>query len=340
MRKNSTLLFLSFLFLANLCFGQQDAMFTKYMFNSLAYNPAFAGTPGYMQTRLLYRNQWTGFEGAPTTQTLTVHTPIMEKVGLGFSLINDKIGATGSTTANFAYSYRIPFGPGNLSIGLQGGVMNWRANWNDDGLRFRDPKGTDEAFAETNPSRWIPNFGAGAFYYAPKWYAGFSVPHMITWDLRKDSKEFPIETDKWAKVYNHYFLTAGGIIPLNGPALVFKPSILIKSVGLFGAFSSGSGNSVGAPTEFDIDASFLIQETLWVGISFRSAFEAAFLGGESSVDSGDIWMTVYLGNGMRVGAAYDYTLTDINRFTNGSFEIMLGYDMNFEVKRVNTPRYF
>jgi len=316
-------------------------MFTKYMFNTLAYNPAFAGTPGYMQARLLYRNQWTGFEGAPKTQTLTVHAPFKEKAGFGLSLINDKIGATGSTTANLSYAYQLQFGSGKLSLGLQTGVMNWRANWNDPGLRFRDPKGTDEAFAETNPSRWIPNFGAGAFYYAPKWYVGFSVPHMINWDLRESTDKFPITTDKWARVYNHYFITAGGLIEVAGPGLVFKPSLLIKSVGLFGAFSSGGNtNSVGAPTEFDIDASFLIQNTLWIGLSFRSAFEANFLGGESSVDSGDIWVSFYMGNGMRVGAAYDFTLTDINRFTNGSFEIMVGYDFNFEVKRINTPRYF
>ena len=340
MRKITLHFFLLF-FLVNISFGQQDAMFTKYMFNSLSYNPAFAGTPGYMSARLLYRNQWWGIDGAPVTQTLTVHTPLKEKVGLGLSLINDAIGATGSTTANFAYAYRIPFGNGNLSLGLQAGVMNWRADWNDDGLRFKDPKGTDEAFAETNPSRWIPNFGAGAFYYAPKWYVGFSVPHMINWDLRKNSDQYPINSDKWAKVYNHYFITAGAAIPISGPSLIFKPSILIKSVGLFGAFSSGSNvNTVGAPNEFDLDISFLFYNTLWVGASFRSAFEADVFGGDSSTDSADIWMSVYLGNGLRVGAAYDYSLTKLQNFAKGSFEIMLGYDFNFDVKRVNTPRYF
>ena len=341
MRKSIQII-LSFLFLTNLSFGQQDAMFTKYMFNSLAYNPGFAGSPEYMSVRVLYRNQWWGIDGAPKTQTLSIHTPLKERVGIGLNIINDEIGATGSTTANFAYAYRVKFGEGTMSMGLQAGIMNWRANWNADGLRFRDPKSTDEAFADTNPSRWIPNFGAGLFYYAPKFYVGFSVPHMINFDLRVDTKDSKVTTDKWAQLYNHYFITGGAILPVSGKALIFKPSVLIKSVGLFGAFSSSgtSANRIGAPNELDIDLSLLIQEMLWVGTSFRTAFEADIFGGQSSMDSADVWMSVYLGNGLRIGASYDYTLTKLQDFAKGTFEIMLGYDFDYDVKKIATPRYF
>ncbi len=317
--------------------AQQDPMFTKYMFNSLAFNPAFAGSPEYAQVRLLYRNQWWGIEGAPTTQTLTMHSPVSERIGLGIGLINDKIGATGSTSANASYAYRIPFGKGKLSIGLQTGASNWRADW--DKLRFKDPASIDPSFSETSPNYWLFNFGAGVFYYAPKYYVGLSVPHLYNNDLRKD---VPTGAEVWAKQYRHYYFTAGAALPVKGDAIIFKPSILIKSVGLFGDFTPASSNptKVGAPTEFDIDASFLFYNTLWVGVSARAAFEAKAFGGDSSFDSADIWMAYYLANGTRIGASYDYTINKLSEFAGGSFELMIGYDFTYSSKKFNTPRYF
>jgi len=318
--------------------AQQDAMFTKYMFNSLAYNPAFAGSPGYLSVRALYRDQWWGIEGSPHTQTVTAHMPFGEKVGLGISLGNDKIGATGSTSAYANYAYHIPFGKGKISLGLQGGVTNWRADWSV--LKFKDPRVLDVSFNDLTPSRWLPNFGAGLFYYAQKYYVGFSVPHLINYDLRKFDQGEPTLTT--ASMARHYYLTAGATFDIFGPAVMFKPSLMIKSVGLFSEFSASPNNlnKVGAPIEFDIDASFLFYETLWVGASFRSAFQAESFGGKSSFDSADIWMSYYLNNGLRIGAAYDYTLTELQSFANGSFEVMLGYDFNFSSRRINTPRYF
>jgi len=288
MMKKITLSFLMFIAALTWSHAQQDAMFTKYMFNSLAFNPAFAGSPEYMQVRLLYRNQWWGIEGAPTTQTLTMHSPISERVGLGFGLVNDQIGATGTTSGNFSYAYR---------------------------------------------------FGAGVFYYAPKYYVGISVPHLYNNDLRQD---VPEAAEVWAKQYRHYYFTAGAALPMKGDAMIFKPSILIKSVGLFGDFTPASSNPtrVGAPTEFDIDASVLFYNTLWVGLSCRGAFEAKAFGGDSSFDSADIWMAYYLANGVRIGASYDYTITKLQEYARGSFELMLGYDFSYQNKKFNTPRYF
>ena len=133
----------------------------------------------------------------------------------------------------------------------------------------------------------------------------------------------------------------GGAIPLTGPNLMLKPSILVKSVGLLQDFT-GDGTSItttGAPLEFDIDLSLFFYETLWVGASFRSALEK-FFDNKSSYDSADVWVAYYLQNGLRIGAAYDYTLTDIQSYSNGSFELMIGYEFNYDIKRVNTPRYF
>jgi len=332
-----TLLFLALAMFMVKGNAQQDPMFTKYMFNSLAFNPAFAGSPDYLQARMLYRNQWWNIEGAPTTQAFTIHTPVKDKIGLGLSVVNDKIGSTGSTSAYLSYAYRMNFSKGKLSLGLQAGAMNWRADFSD--LRYRDPRELDEVFNENDQVRWMPNFGAGIFYYTQKFYVGFSVPHLISWELQDEINPAAVKS---AKYYRHYYFSAGAAFPLNGSALYFKPSILIKSVGLLGDFSADSNslNQVGAPTEFDLDFSFLFYESLWLGVSFRSAFEAEQFGGNSSFDSVDIWAAFYLQNGLRIGLSYDYSITQLQRHADGSFEVMLGYDMNFQAKKFVTPRYF
>ncbi len=337
MRKISLALFVLFLFISSSVKAQQDPMYTMYMFNSLAYNPAFAGTPGHMSVRALYRNQWWGIEGGPTTQTFSIHTPVNERVGVGLNLINDQIGATGSTVASLSYAYRIPFGKGTVSIGLQASAMNWRADWSV--LKFKDPRLTDVAFEDLEPNHWMPNFGAGVFYYAPNYYFGLSVPHLMNADLRKDKVN---DDNRWAQIYRHFFLAGGATFPVSGDAIIFKPSFLLKSVGFLGDFTTESNqlNRIGAPTEFDIDVAFLFYETLWVGTSFRSAIEAKQFGGNSSFDSVDFWATYKMDNGLRIGAAYDYTITKLQNYVDGSFEVVIGYDFNYERDNVVTPRYF
>ena len=316
-------------------FAQQDALFTKYMFNSLTFNPAYAGSKDHLTMNLIHRTQWTGIDGAPSTQSLIIHTPLPnERVGVGLSLINDEIGPVNSIRANLSYAYRIPVGKGRLSIGLQGGIMNWRADFSE--INLVQGAGIDEAFEEPTPSRLLPNFGAGIYYFTSKFYVGFASPQLIEYDLRDNQINTPI----WARQQRHYFLSAGAAIPIKGDALVFKPSILVKNVGLLSRFSKDVAfQDFGAPTEFDIDLSLFFQQALWVGVSFRSAIEG-IVGDDSSIDSADIWAAYYLANGLRIGAAYDYTLSKLQDVSGGSFELMLGYEFDYKTKQVVTPRYF
>lgn len=322
----------SLMFLMNVANAQQDAMFTKYMFNSLVYNPAYAGAKDHMSIGLLHRTQWWGIDGAPTTQSFTAHTPLKnERVGLGLSAVNDVIGPTQTMTANLSYAYRIPVGKAKLSIGLQGGVTNWRADWNK--LDLQDV--VDDAFSNAQPSFWLPNFGVGLYYYTPKFYVGASSPHLIEWDLRENN----INTDIWAKTYRHYYFATGAAINVSGDRIIFKPSLLVKNVGLLSSFSkTESFQTIGAPTEVDVDLSFLFYHALWIGGSFRSSIEV--VDDRSSFDSVDIWASYYLSNGLRIGAAYDYTLTKLQETAKGSFELMLGYEFNYKTKKTVTPRYF
>jgi type IX secretion system PorP/SprF family membrane protein len=332
MRKFVTLFTLT-VFTTVVGMAQQDPMFTKYMFNSLIFNPAYAGSRDHLTMNLLHRTQWWGIQGAPSTQSLTLHTPLRsERVGLGMSIVNDKIGPSNSINANLAYSYRIPVGKGKLCIGVQGGVTNYRADYSNLQLQV----GGDDVFS-ANPNLIKPNIGAGIYYYSKRFYTGVGIPRLIEYDLVKSTSG--TQTDLYAKQFRHYFFSLGGAIPLRGNALIFKPSLLVKSSAPDSRLKRDSAfQQIGAPTEFNIDLSLFFQETLWIGVSARSAIEV--FNNTSSYDSADFWVSYYLSNGLRIGAAYDYTLTKLQGRAGGSFEIMLGYEFDYKTRRTVTPRYF
>lgn len=340
-------LFLGVLFFAvlNKTQAQQDPMFTKYFFNTLNYNPAYAGSKEYMSIVALAREQWVGWGtgtenggGAPSSQTFSIHTPIMKRVGVGLNVFNDNIGATKNSGISGSYAYRIPFGESKLSLGLSGGISYWRADWSQ--LTYRDPRGTDPVFSNSMETVWVPQIGAGAYFYHKYYYFGISAPRLFSYPLRPNDGVFQ-NILKTAQLYPHYYLTSGAAFRLRGDDLVFRPSILIKNVGLLKQYSAdGQGvRPIGAPDEFDIDLSLFFYEKLWIGAAFRSTFDKIFRG-NSSHDSVDMWATIYLKNGLRVGMAYDFPLTELNNYTVGSFELMLGYDFDYVVKKVTTPRYF
>ncbi len=318
--------------------AQQDPLFTKYQFNSLVFNPAYAGSKDHMYVGLLHRSQWVGIDGAPVTQSFTIHTPLKnERVGVGLSVVNDAIGPTNNLGANLSYAYRIPVGANGakLSIGLQAGVENYRGDFSD--LNLEQSQGADVAFLE-NPNIWLPNFGAGVYYYSKSFYAGVSSPQLVEYELRQNNVGSNGET-LWARQYRHYVFTAGGAIPLSGENLIFRPSILVRNTSLFNNLRKDDEFSeFGSPTSFDIDASLFFYQTLWVGLSYRSAIED--FNETSSFDSIDVWASYFLKNGLRIGAAYDYTLTALSTATSGSFELFLGYEFEYETKKTVTPRYF
>lgn len=311
--------------------AQQDPMFTKYMFNPMNYNPAYAGSAGALDMVLLHRQQWWGIKGAPMTQNLSMHSPIKDKnIGLGMNLSLDQIATSRQLNAFASFAYRIALnskGTTNLAIGMQGGVSNWSADWTD--LDIENPN--DPAFQNLQPNLWLPNFGAGLYLHSEKWYVGLSAPMLLTNDLRQSNDpNVPV-----AQQYRHYYLSGGAAIPLNG-SIVLRPSILIKNVGLF--MDRNQLNGIGAPTEFDVDLALLFNKTFWVGASFRSAFEV--IGNSSSYDSVDFWASLRLQNGLRIGVAYDYTLTDLQGPAQGSYEVLLGYDLIRYIDRVRHVRYF
>lgn len=285
-------------------YAQQQIMFTQYMFNGLAINPAYAGSHESVSATALVRKQWTGLDGAPSTQTFSVHSPIRnQKMSLGLLMLHDKIGVTDQTGIYGSYAYRISFSEkAKLALGLQAGVAFYNA-------QFSKVSTTDPTFANNDVHESHPSFGFGIYYNTNRFYVGLSAPQLNQFKTNKNNP------DSDSKIIRHYFFTTGYVFDLS-PALKLKPNILIKAVN-------------GAPIELDLNANLLIQDVIWVGVSWRS------------FDSFDAILQAQLTDQLQIGYSYDFATTSaISRVNNGSHEIMLNYRFSFNRNRVITPRYF
>jgi len=305
-RLKQLVLILGFLMIWGTSNAQQNAMFTQYMFNGMALNPAYAGSHETLSATMLLREQWAGIDGAPSTQTFAIHSPINNSnVALGMQLIRDKITVFNQTGAAITSAYRIQTEKGTLSMGLQIGFTSYKAN-----LKELDVQGTQQ-YAE-NFSKFLPNFGAGIYYYTDKYYMGFSAPQLITNDLTNDVGTDPSAE---AKQSRHYFLTTGYVFNLSN-SVKFKPNALVKMVG-------------GAPIQLDLNANLLFHNALWVGVSWRSMADI------------DALVEFQLTDQLLLGYAFDFAnTTNLRRGTSGSHEIMLNYRIKTKRRRVISPRYF
>lgn len=304
--------------------AQQDARYTKFIFNKLVYNPAYAGSSDGLNATLLTRSQW-GFitpdiPGAPRGGTLSVHTPLgqAKKIGVGGWLEYDQIGVHDRISASADYSYSFILGESRLSLGIQAGVLYMRTNFDKlEGNEALNPL-IDPAFIGMTgiESKLMPNFGLGLYYYKPnKFYVGASVPHLI------DNTYGPT---KLAHQYRHYNFMGGLVFPL-GESLKIKPSALVKLV------------PKNAPVQVDANLMFLIKDAFWIGATYRAAINNFSMVESESIDG----IIAFQVKGIRIGYAYDYTLSSLNLYNNGSHELMLGYDIGGgKGPRIRTPRYF
>lgn len=293
------------LLLPNAANAQQDAQYTHFMFNTLGYNPAYAGTRESVSALLLYRNQWAGnIEGAPEDFVFNVHMPIREKVGLGLSAEFDRVGVHDIATITAMYAYRFLLGnKAKMSLAIQGGISQFRSDFTQINTGV---DGGDNVFGEVE-NKINPNVGFGLYFYTKNYYISFSVPHLINNDLGT--------VTKLANQDRHYILGGGLIIPI-AKDLKLKPSVLFKSI------------PSKAPLIADINLNLLIRETLWVGGTYRTN------------DAFNLLAALQVNRNLRVGYAYDFTTTKLADFNAGSHEVFIGIDFGFGNERVVTPRYF
>lgn len=286
--------------------AQQDPMYSQYMFNTLAFNPAYAGSANVFTVMALSRHQWVGFDGAPATQTFLAHSPLKsENLALGFTAINDKIGAARQTSAYADFAYRIRTGDDTrLSFGLKGGMNIYQADLASLTSVEVDP-------AKVNISgQLLPNFGFGLYWHGPRYYLGASAPKLLENKLDAVNGNVLVTTSE----ARHYFLIGGYVMDLSRD-IKFKPSFMFRTV-------------EGAPLSLDLNANFLLRERIWFGAMYRWGNAFGLMGQYQVNDQ------------LRVGYAFDLTTTRIGAYNAGTHEIMLSYDLRFVKGRTISPRYF
>jgi type IX secretion system PorP/SprF family membrane protein len=303
--------------------AQQDHMFSQYMFNMMAMNPAYAGSRDVLSMTALYRNQWGGIEGAPQTTTFTIDMPVnRERIGLGLQLFNDRIGEYSTTGAYASYAFRIKEGSrSTLGLGIQAGASSFQADLS----KVVTDRGDDPAFAQ-NISKILPNFGTGIYLSNDKSYIGVSVPQLIKNRLTDYSYGLQKATQR-----RHAYAVAGFVVRLS-PVLKLKPSTLVKYV-------------EGAPLGIDGNLNLWIADRISIGTSYR---RNQFNTYESALEKGEVYnqdaivgiVEVQLSDQLRLGYAYDQMLNRLKTFKLPSHEIMIRYELGFGKNKILTPRYF
>ena len=285
--------------------AQQLPQFTQYMFNTISINPAYAGSRETLSIVGLHRSQWVGIDGAPTTQTLSIHSPLRnEKIGLGFSLIRDELGFENFTYLYGDFSYTINTGENTkLAFGLMAGFTQYSLDGD-----YRAEEGADPLVYGIE-DRWSPNIGAGVYWHSTRWYLGLSAPRLLNQDHSTDD-------DYKALDRVSYYLTGGYVFDLS-QTIKLKPAFLIKATN-------------GAPLSYDLTANFLFYEKFWVGGGYRLNEGTSSIGG--IVD-------FQVSKQFRIGYAYEQESSALRNYTGGTHEIIVMFEL-FKEQRVKSPRYF
>jgi len=286
-------------------FAQQDAQYTQYMYNTININPAYAGSRGVMSVFGLHRTQWVGLDGAPTTNTFSFNTPINNSnLGVGFSLVNDRIGPTSDNTISADISYTIPMNEVyKLSFGVKasGNIFNL----DTDKL---DPAQANDPNLQNFNNEFSPNFGAGVYLHSDKLYLGLSVPNFL-----QDSKYNDNEVAVFQERMNFYFI--GGYVFDVSQSIKFKPAVLTKMV-------------TGAPLQVDASANFLFFDKFMLGGAYRWDAAVSALAGFQVTD------------GLFIGYSYDMETTNLRRYNSGSHEVFLRFELFSKVSKMVSPRFF
>ena len=286
-------------------YSQQQPQYTQYMYNTISINSGYTGTNGRLEAILLHRSQWVGLDGAPKTQALGVHGKIGENTGLGLSVINDKIGPQNQQYFNASFAYRINLNEKTiLSLGINAGASLLNIDWSE-GLYQSQ---TDNAFNSNVNDKAQLIIGSGGFLYGDNWYLGLSVPNFFITESYDDIEESVIRRK------THYYLQGGYVWDLTS-SVKFKPAFLAKVV-------------EGSPVTYDASANFMFNEKFVLGAGYRFTDAFSALAG------------FQISNSIFIGYAYDHSVTKLQKYNDGSHEIILKFNLNDISKFARSPRFF
>ena len=283
--------------------GQMKPVTNQYILNPFIINPAFAGNRGALNIATIYRQQWTGIDGAPKTITLALDAPLpAANLGLGFVIINDKIGVTKETSFNSIYAYKIRLQEGILSLGLGAGIITTNTAWSD--LVAIDPG--DEFFLIDSRVFVVPDFSFGMYYSYYNYFAGISIPKLVGYKFDFDKNRYSLNT----KLSHYHYLFNTGYVFTFSPITRFYPSTLIN-------FSPGK------QLLYDLNAHFSFFDRFWIGASYMNKRSISGL------------FQFQLNNQLKLAYIYDFDIGELSKFSNGSHEIMLRYEFRYKVDVIN-----
>jgi type IX secretion system PorP/SprF family membrane protein len=291
--------------------GQTNSVSSQYLLNGLLINPAYAGSRDVLSTNLSYRKQWLSVKGAPQSQTISAHTLLKNnRVGLALQAQFMTYGYTKTTGIFASYAYHIRAGNGKLAFGLKAGVD--MASTNYAGISLID--NNDPAFTTGADSYALPNIGAGVYYYNNNYFAGLSVPWLLSYRKTSDGSKYEVYQN--FKNYDMLFSTGALFSFFNGFFRI-KPSLLLDY-----SFQKSK------PFEIDLNSNFIFADLIWVGGSYRLSEKALVA-----------ILQIQITQQLMLGYSYDYQMGELHNYSNGTHEVGLRYEFGYKISASN-PRYF
>lgn len=298
--------------------SQQEQLYTQFMFNKLALNPAYAGNDKVTCMSLLYRDQWSGLAGAPKTQAISISAPLNDnKIGLGFNLINHTIGISQKLSLEAIYAYKFKVGDGMFSMGAQGSARRLTVDFTDDRLMAIQGIDIDPSIPRERLTKNLFNFGFGVYYNTGLFYLGASVPRLTKGIIDFD------ENDVLSREVRQLNMM-GGVAFATSESVTIKPQMMIRL-------------AENVPLDFDLNISATYLDKYTAGISYRAGGNQSGAG-----ESLDFIFGLQASPQLLLGFAYDLTLSDIRSYENGSIELVMHYCFKkiVDQQEIINPRYF
>lgn len=278
--------------------AQQLPFYSQYMLNGFLLNPAVAGTQEGIPVALTYRNQWAGFTDAPKTFTLSANSLIGKRVGLGGIVFTENTGPVSRTGIQGAYAYHMELTDKiKLALGLSGMLHQHVL---DQGKLTLD-EAYDNAVLGGKQKDMVADANFGIYMYHQNFYAGFSAPQLFQSKVELESNQGNLN-----RLYRHYFFNLGGMFNVNEKVQI-EPSLLVKAV-------------AAAPYQFDLNCKTFFEKKYWIGLSYRDQESIVFLAGLEHKQ-------------FKFGVSYDYSITNIRKYSSGSHEIYLAYNIHSLFKK-------
>jgi type IX secretion system PorP/SprF family membrane protein len=248
-------------------------------------NPAYAGALGKNVFAFTSRRQWSSMQDAPSTLAFSYSSERENNVGLGLSVVSDKVFIEQQTFAYVDFSYKLDMESTQLYLGLKAGGNFYNA----------DPRGLT-TYSPSDPaqqqlSRFNPNVGAGALLKGELFWASFSIPRLF--NIKRENYNLAVK----AKDRVHSYLGGGADLAVGGGFIV-KPSVMLRKV-------------KGLPITTDFTGMLSWQNQFDIGISYRSSSAFSLL---SVVSVG----------GFDIGYAYETpTVSSLSQLNLKTHEIIL-----------------